>query len=96
MANKQLSEMTELVAILFSIPLMTKFLPILLLISSCSTQSDKTKRNELDTTKVVKSIKSKIISDSTNTLTGKIENLELEYIVWGCACDFYDSTKQYL
>jgi hypothetical protein len=28
----------------------------------------------------------KIISDSTNTLTGKIESLELEYVVWGCAC----------
>jgi hypothetical protein len=31
-------------------------------------------------------ITSKIISDSTNVLTGKTEQLELEYIVWGCAC----------
>jgi hypothetical protein len=65
---------------------MKKFLPILLLISSCSTQSDKTKSNQIDTTKVVENFKPKVISDSTNTLTGKIENLELEYIVWGCAC----------
>jgi len=28
----------------------------------------------------------KAISDPPNTLTGKIETLELEYIAWGCAC----------
>ena len=50
---------------------MKKFLPILLLFSSCSTQSDKTKNVQTDT---------------TNTLTGNIENLELENIVFGCAC----------
>ena len=65
---------------------MKKFLPILLLISSCSTQPDKTKSNQTDTTKVVDTFKTKVISDSTNTLTGKTEDLELEYIVWGCAC----------
>ena len=65
---------------------MTKFLPILFLIVSCSTQPDKTKSNQVDTTKVVQTFKPKVISDSTNTLTGKTENLELEYIVWGCAC----------
>lgn len=26
------------------------------------------------------------MSDSTNTLTGKTETLQLDYIVWGCAC----------
>ena len=26
------------------------------------------------------------MSDPTNTLTGKIETLQLYYIVWGCAC----------
>lgn len=65
---------------------MKKFLPILFLISSCSTQSDKTKSIKVDTTKVVEGLKPKVISDSTNILTGKIENLELDYIVWGCAC----------
>jgi len=29
---------------------------------------------------------SKDISDPTNTLTGRTEILELDYIVWGCAC----------
>jgi hypothetical protein len=65
---------------------MKKFLPILLLLSSCSTQSDKTKSIQADTTKATKGLMPKVISDSTNTLTGKTENLELDYIVWGCAC----------
>lgn len=65
---------------------MTKVLTILLLISSCSTQPDKAKSNQIDTTKVFDALQPKVISDSTNTLTGKTENLELEYIVWGCAC----------
>ncbi len=65
---------------------MKKFLPILLLISSCTTQPDNTKNTQLDTAKLVESLKPKVISDSTNTLTGKNENLELDYIVWSCAC----------
>ncbi len=36
--------------------------------------------------KKIDSLKHKIISDSTNTLTGKTETLELEYIDWSCAC----------
>jgi hypothetical protein len=44
-------------------------------------------KRELNTPTVKNdSIKPKVISDSTNTLTGKIENLELEYMVWGCSC----------
>lgn len=48
---------------------------------------------------------SKVISDSTNILTDKVENLELEYTVWDCACPQWikskdnknsDSTKNYL
>ena len=35
----------------------------------------------------------KIISDSTNKLTDKIENLEIEYTVWGCACPNWIQTK---
>ncbi len=47
----------------------------------------------------------KIISDSTNTLTGVTENIEAEYTIWGCACPNWietknnsdnDSTKNYL
>lgn len=33
-----------------------------------------------------KVLKSKIISDPTNKLSDKIENLEVEYTVFGCAC----------
>lgn len=35
----------------------------------------------------------KVISDSTNKLTNKIENLEVEYTVWGCACPNWIQTK---
>lgn len=73
---------------------MKKSLPVLLLISSCSTQPDKTKSNQTDTTKVVDTFKTKVISDSTNTLTGKTEDLELEYIVWGCACANWVTTAE--
>lgn len=36
---------------------------------------------------------SKIISDSTNKLTGKIEKIEVTYTVWGCACPQWIETK---
>ena len=36
---------------------------------------------------------SKVISDSTNRLTGKIENLEVAYTVWGCKCPQWIRTK---
>lgn len=65
---------------------MKTYLPILLLFFSCSTQADKAKNIPANTLKVVETSKPKIISDSTNTLTGKIETLELENIVFGCAC----------
>ena len=35
----------------------------------------------------------KVISDSTNKLTDKIEQLEVEYTVWGCACPNWIQTK---
>ena len=35
----------------------------------------------------------KVISDSTNRLSGKIENIEVKYIVWGCACPQWIKTK---
>lgn len=34
-----------------------------------------------------------VISDSTNKLTEKIEDLEIEYTVWGCACPNWIRTK---
>lgn len=57
-----------------------KFAAIFICLSSCSTRpeppTETGKSNELRTAHTV----------TINTLTGKIENLELEYIVWGCAC----------
>ena len=47
----------------------------------------------------------KVISDLTNKLIDKVENLEVEYTVWGCACPNWirtkdnesnDTTKNYL
>ena len=35
----------------------------------------------------------KIISDSTNKLTHKIENLEIDYVVFGCACPNWVRTQ---
>ena len=82
---------------------MKRLLPILIFVTSCWTQSDKPKSNHSDSLKVVEiSNKPKIISDSTNKLTGKIENLVLVNIVFGCACadwvkeaDFKKYTNNY-
>lgn len=63
-------------------------------------QSEKEKQQDKSELKYTK-----IISDSTNKLTAKIENLEIEYTVWGCACPNWiqskdnkdnDTTKNYL
>ena len=35
----------------------------------------------------------RVISDSTNKLTDKVETLEVEYTVWGCACPNWIQTK---
>jgi hypothetical protein len=63
-------------------------LPFLILIISCSDNSTTVEKNILmkpDET-VLNPLRGKIISDSTNILERKVQRLELEYIVWGCAC----------
>ncbi len=35
----------------------------------------------------------RVISDSTNKLADKVENLEVEYTVWGCSCPNWIQTK---
>lgn len=62
---------------------MKNFIIILFLLSACSKQTDKSKKYQVDAVKI---ISPKVISDSTNTLSGKIETLELDYIIWGCPC----------
>ena len=51
-------------------------------------QGDKKEQN------VIENKYTKVISDSTNKLTDKIENLEIEYTVWGCACPNWIQTKE--
>ena len=63
-----------------------RIFPILFFICSCSRQSDQTKETKSGLRKKTDIFKHIIISDSTNTLTGKIETLELVYIDWFCAC----------
>ena len=66
---------------------MKQVLPILFLLFSCSTNTDKTEKKvlQLDST-ITKAARKKDLSDPTNTLSGKTQTLNLEYIVWGCAC----------
>jgi len=57
-----------------------------LILVSCGQTKTKHKTNQTEPKQQVENKYNKIISDSTNKLTGKIENLEIEYTVWGCAC----------
>lgn len=58
-----------------------KYLIVLILVFiSCSAPDSKSRNSFTD-------LKGKTdLSDSSNKLSGKIENLELRYIAWGCAC----------
>ena len=50
-------------------------------------QTETKKRiDEVTSNKQVEKKYTKVISDSTNRLTDKIEILEVQYTVWGCAC----------
>ena len=64
-----------------------KLLPIIVLLTACSTNHSKVDKtlSNFDTLPQ-KPFDGKDISDPTNTLNGKTETLELNYIVWGCAC----------
>lgn len=75
---------------------MKLLLPILLLFTSCSVNSNKTKEQAIkkDTSGTLIA-PAKDISDPTNTLTGKKETLQLQYIVWGCACANWITASDY-
>jgi hypothetical protein len=60
---------------------------------SCGQTKTKQKIEQKELQKQVENKYDKIISDSTNRLTDKIENLEIEYTVWGCACPNWIQTK---
>jgi hypothetical protein len=76
-----------------------------LTLTSCGQAKTKKTSDKVTANKQVENICTKVISDSTNILTDKVENLELEYTVWGCACPQWieskdnensDKTKNYL
>lgn len=73
---------------------MLKFLTILFIvsISACSSNSIKQipKENKSSTIHAPK-----YLADANNTLDGKVQKLELEYIVWGCACANWITPKDY-
>ena len=59
-------------------------LSLLLTSNACGSRQTKDVVPEIEQT--VEKKYTRDISDPTNTLTGITEILELEYIVWGCAC----------
>ncbi|MCW3073020.1 MAG: hypothetical protein JWP69_89 [Flaviaesturariibacter sp.] len=67
---------------------------ILAIFTSCVTKSKK----QIDTIQQNGTEKkyTKIISDSTNKLTGKIEKIDADYLVFGCACPNWIRTKDNL
>jgi hypothetical protein len=60
---------------------------------SCGQTKTKQPFEQKELQKQAESKYDKVISDSTNKLTDKIENLEIEYTVWGCACPNWIQTK---
>lgn len=53
---------------------------------SCGQTETKKRIDEVIVNKQVEKKYTKVISDPTNKLTDKVENLEIEYTIWGCAC----------
>ena len=71
-------------------------LTILLFSLTIMSSGQSKSKNDIDKENKKKEIEkkySKIISDSTNKLTGKIEKIEVAYTVWGCACPQWIKTK---
>ena len=55
---------------------------------SCSGNAEKTEKKSQAITKDTTAAKRKpkVISDATNILEKKVQNLELEFIIWDCSC----------
>ncbi len=60
---------------------------------SCGQTETKIIADEVTANKQVEKKYTKVISDSTKILTTRVENLELEYHVWGCACPQWIQSK---
>ena len=83
---------------------MTLFL-FALTFTSCRQTKTSQQSEDSKSLKQVDKTYSKVISDPSNILTDKVENLEVDYTVWGCACPQWiqskdnesnDTTKNYL
>ena len=64
---------------------MKKILIISIIVFSCS-EKQNTKIETIQEKDTSTAVRKKDISNPSNKLTGKIETLELQYIVCGCAC----------
>lgn len=60
---------------------------------ACGHTETKKRVEKATTNKQVENKNTKVISDPTNKLTDKIENLEIEYTIWGCACPQWIKSK---
>lgn len=60
---------------------------------SCGQTETKKRIDEVTEDKQVEKKYTKVISDPTNKLTDKVENLEIEYTIWGCACPQWIKSK---
>ncbi|MCM2556702.1 hypothetical protein NAL32_20115 [Chryseobacterium sp. Ch-15] len=60
---------------------------------SCGQTETKERIDENTMNKQVEKKYKKVISDPTNKLTDKVENLEIEYSIWGCACPQWIKSK---
>ena len=63
-----------------------------MLLDSCG-QKGNSNQIKKDPQKLTEQKSNRVISDSTNKLIDKIEQLEVEYTVWGCACPNWIQTK---
>lgn len=71
-------------------------LVILVLQLSCTEHENKVIENsniKINNDSSVRALRQKTISDPANALEKKVQQLELEYIVWGCACANWITTK---
>lgn len=60
---------------------------------SCGQTETKKRTDEVKVNKEVEKKYTKVISDPTNKLTDKVENLEIEYTIWSCACPQWTKSK---
>ncbi len=66
---------------------MKNILLIILIFVACKTNPNKVDKTlPSKDTLIRQTSEHKDISDPTNTLNGKTETLELDYVVWGCSC----------